>query len=92
MSVWEPIAFGMLPLGSKPLNPPPELPLEQEPSVSMKISRAFELHLGGLGSVEGEEGASLVQLVVVAAAVFILLAVVFMTCRKVVHGGRSHTL
>jgi hypothetical protein len=55
MSVWQPVIFGMLPLGAKPINPPPDLEPVEEYS-----SRTFRLHVGdvdfpiqriGVGSV-----------------------------------------
>jgi hypothetical protein len=89
MAVWEPRTFGMLPLGSKPINPPPDLEPDKK-STSQQLSRAFNLHIGGLG-VEGVgEGAPSLQMISLVIGVLILIAILFGMIRTMNRWRRSH--
>ncbi|KAG7668622.1 hypothetical protein NADE_006671 [Nannochloris sp. 'desiccata'] len=83
MSVWQPVTFGMLPLGAKPINPPPELEPVEEYSAYVSLSRAFRLHIGGLeGGGAAAAVASLIQKIGVGLAGFFLIAIVLSLFKK----------
>jgi hypothetical protein len=94
MVVWQPVAFGMLPLGAKPINPPPDLEIEDSRSASQHISNAFSLlhrgNRGGQGENNMEIASSSIEKIGVACVVFVLLALVVSMFRKIGRWRRSH--
>lgn len=84
MSYWNPVTFGMLTFGSKPLNPPPDLEPEEYPGLdTQKLMDELRIQMRGVGIIQqGSSDFLKLEIVGIVFAVLFLVASIFWVCRR----------
>ena len=84
MTNWKPVTFGMLPFGSRPLNPPPDLEPEESTVLdTQKLMDGLRIQMRGVGIIQQDSSEFFkLEIVGIVFAVLFLVASIFWVCRR----------